>query len=104
MRLLIALLFLFAPLRPVAAAALCAAGEHASATCERGAAGTGGSSLIAGSLESGALGLCAATAPTVVSTMPVLAPERVTDAVPASALPELRAGTRPAPPNQPPRA
>jgi hypothetical protein len=129
MRLLVTLLFLITPLQPVAALAFCLGLERGPAmSCDPGmgemsqrgedsqgamAATPSGTQNLAtlSSTDSmdatgpcGAVGLCSAPVPGVVSTVARALPVRPVDSGPLSSLPHLDPGIRPAPPLHPPRA
>jgi hypothetical protein len=129
MRLLVTLLFLITPLQPVAALAFCLGLEQGTAmSCDPGmaemserdedsqgamAATASGTENLATlwSMDSmeptvpcGAVGLCSAPMPGVMSNVTRALPERPADTGPLASLPHLDPGIRPAPPLHPPRA
>ena len=129
MRLLFAVVFLLTPLRGVSAVALCVVGGHGrEMACEPGMAGMGGENghdmapdagspaefaHLAGAhpapspdmpISCGALGLCAATVPSIAGSLAEIPPENLADVHPVSFARLLGPGTRPAPPIHPPRA
>ena len=129
MRLLVTLLFLLTPLQPVAGLAFCLGLEQDTAMpCDldmremgernedsHGAPASGPSDdehiatissadAMSASGACGAVGLCSAPVPGIVSIVARALPERPADTGPLSSLPHLGPGDRPAPPLHPPRA
>jgi hypothetical protein len=129
MRLLVTLLFLLTPLQSMAALALCLGVKPDTAmACDPGMsemsegdedsqgamAATPSATQKLATLSStdsmdgtgpcGAVGLCSAPMPGVMSTVARALPGRPTDTGPLASLPHLGPGIRPAPPLHPPRA
>lgn len=129
MRLLVTLLFLLTPLQSLAALAFCVGQEQGTAMpCDPGMSEMGernedsqgapepapsdnahlatisSADDMSGRGPCGAVGLCSAPVPGVVSVAARALPEGPADTGPLSSLPHLGPGLRPAPPLHPPRA